>query len=497
MRRRQTKPSTPKLSEAARHLNIPKGIVTTAWPSVRDRCRTFGIGFDAWQHGIGQVALGKRRDGLYAASVGGVVMSIPRQTGKTYLIGWLVFALCTLQPGITVIWTAHHSRTSDETFDKMRTMALRPRVARYIDGKPRTANGQQVVKFNNGSRILFGAREHGFGRGFDEVDVLILDEAQKLTESAMSDMVPATNAAANGLVFLMGTPPRPGKDPSEVFTARRDDGLNGDPDTFFVEFSADDGSKIVDWEQLAKANPSFPHRTSKTAILRMQKLLGSDDNFRREAYGIWDSTNAEQTLIDRATWDALKGSPPEPGGPVAYAVKFSPDNGRVALTVAATCDDGATFVEVVDFASTSVGIGPGAKWLAERWRESDAITIDGQSHAGLLVEELLKRGVPAHHIVRPTADEFTTSVARFVEMVGNGVIRHSGQPGFAQDVCGVGKRSIGTRGGWGFRSVRPDAHDVTVESAALAISGLDERLTDTNTDDDALEREQEWKATVM
>ena len=34
-----------------------------------------------------------------------------------------------------------------------------------------------------------------------------LDEAQILTEKAMEDMVPATNAAPNGLVLMMGTPP--------------------------------------------------------------------------------------------------------------------------------------------------------------------------------------------------------------------------------------------------------------------------------------------------
>lgn len=497
MSRRPTKSSTPKLSEAARHLNVPSGIVTTAWPSVRDRCKAFGIAFDPWQDGLGRIALSKRADGKYAASIGGVVLSIPRQTGKTYLIGWLAFALCTLIPNLTIIWTAHHSRTSDETFEKMRSMAMRPRVRRYIDGKPRVANGQQVIKFTNESRILFGAREHGFGRGFDMVDVLILDEAQKLTENAMSDMVPATNAAPNGLVFLMGTPPRPGKDAGEVFTSRRADAIDGDPDTAYAEFSADHEAEIIDWQQVAKANPSFPHRTNKTAVLRMKKLIGSDADFRREAYGIWDVVKGDSALIERADWDELKGSPPPPDAPVAYGVKFSPDNGRVALTVASTCEDGATFVEVVDFASTAVGIGPGARWLAERARECDAITIDGQSHAGLLVEELIKAGVPTRRIVRPSADEFTTSCARFMEMFGNKALRHGGQPGFADDACGVAKRPIGTRGGWGFRSIHPDANDVTVESAALAISGLKQRETNTTSDGTKPPRKTTRRATVM
>ena len=53
--------STPKLSEVARHIVIPHGIVTTAWPRVVAQCAEMGVTFDLWQHGIGSIALGKDR----------------------------------------------------------------------------------------------------------------------------------------------------------------------------------------------------------------------------------------------------------------------------------------------------------------------------------------------------------------------------------------------------------------------------------------------------
>ena len=122
-------------------------------------------------------------------------------------------------------------------------MAEKPSVKPYIaHNGVRRANGEQSITFANGSRILFGARESGFGRGFAKVDVLIFDEAQILSEKAMEDMVPATNAAPNGLVFLIGTPPRP-TDPGEVFTMRREAALSGDDsDVMYVEFSADESA---------------------------------------------------------------------------------------------------------------------------------------------------------------------------------------------------------------------------------------------------------------
>jgi hypothetical protein len=71
--------------------------------------------------------------------------------------------------------------------------------------------------------IMFGARSMGFGRGFDEIDVEVYDEAQILDTKALEDMVAATNQARHehgALLFFMGTPPRP-SDPSGAFTERR------------------------------------------------------------------------------------------------------------------------------------------------------------------------------------------------------------------------------------------------------------------------------------
>lgn len=38
-----------KLSEAARHVCRPSGIVSTGFPAVRDRSKAMGMPFDAWQ----------------------------------------------------------------------------------------------------------------------------------------------------------------------------------------------------------------------------------------------------------------------------------------------------------------------------------------------------------------------------------------------------------------------------------------------------------------
>ncbi len=213
---------------------------------------------------------------------------------------------------LKVLWTAHRTRTSDETFKFMCALVRRKAISRFVDGEPRRANGQQEIVFVNGSRIMFGVRENGFGRGFDSVDIEVFDEAQILTERALDDMIPATNAARNPLIAYMGTSPKP-SDPSEVFSMRRDEALKGDSaDMLYVEFSADKDADLNDRRQWAVANPSYPHRTGEAAILRMKKNLG-DDSFRREGLGIWDETTVSSAINpklwvrgNRGRWEAKR-----------------------------------------------------------------------------------------------------------------------------------------------------------------------------------------------
>ena len=69
----------------------PDGISGTQWPSIRDTCNAIGWTFDRWQDGLGRLITALDGTGLYAAETS--VISIPRQVGKTYLIGCIVFAL--------------------------------------------------------------------------------------------------------------------------------------------------------------------------------------------------------------------------------------------------------------------------------------------------------------------------------------------------------------------------------------------------------------------
>lgn len=266
-------------------------------------CLKLGIRFDPWQRDLNRALLAKTRAGLYAADT--ALLSIPRQVGKTFDVGAVVFADCIIHPGSTTVWTAHRFKVSRESFSEMRAWAKSSRLKAHIDYDDITTGaGNECIPFRNGSRIVFAARERGAVRGFTKVRRLVLDEGQILTEQAMADLVPTMNQAENPQVVLMCTPPKP-SDPSEVAARLRSEALDGDSDgVLYVELSAPRDCDSDDRAAWRKANPSYPRRTPAKAILRMRKLLSPED-FRREALGIWDDeTGPAWQVIGEDMWSA-------------------------------------------------------------------------------------------------------------------------------------------------------------------------------------------------
>ena len=98
----------------------------------------------------------------------------------------MVFSMCCLHPHTSVVWSCHSSRNLQEVIRSFDEMSLD--MALFVKKLSRIRD-EEALTFHNGSSISFGCRERGFGRGCSP-NVLVLDEADKMSKRAKEDMIP-------------------------------------------------------------------------------------------------------------------------------------------------------------------------------------------------------------------------------------------------------------------------------------------------------------------
>lgn len=470
----QLQPQTRSgLLPEARHLILPAGIRSSGFPSVRETCRSIGIQFDRWQQDLNKCLLAKDAQGLYAADT--AVLSIARQVGKTYDIGAVAFALCIAIPGLTVVWTAHRFKVARESFNEMRAWAKSPLLVPHIDFDDITTGaGNECIPFRNGSRIVFAARERGAIRGFTKVGMLVLDEAQILTEAALSDLVPTTNQAPNPLIILMGTPPK-STDPGEVFIRLRAEALAGESDdVLYVELSADPNADPDDRRQWRKANLSYPTRTPARAMLRLRKLLSRED-FLREGLGIWPDDAAKQwQVLAKDEWRAADRGPTQPGArpravmgsQLALGVWVSPDRRRAAIGAAGDRMDvaGGRLVELTHD-DAGYDVRPDTSWVVPRVRE----LCERNRPLVVVTNDRVLADQAPELLYLAQGPDLSSSAGMLYDGIRDDSVRHLGQPDLTSAVAGAAKRTSGR--GWVWESAA--GVDVCpVGAVSLALWGL-------------------------
>lgn len=456
----QTPSNRKRLSEVTKHLVKPEGITGTGWFRVRDTCRDkLGVEFDGWQDGAGQLLLAKRADGHLAHTIGGFGMSICRQTGKTFFLAGAIFGLCIDNPGLLVIWSAHHSKTHMETFLAMQGFAQRTKIAPFIK-QVFTGSGDEAIVFINGARILFGARERGFGRGIPGVDVLVSDEGQIMSIRAMQNMLATLNTSKFGLHIYAGTPPYP-EDNSEVWLHMRDEALSGEStDMVWIELGADDDADLDDEKQWRKANPSIPHRTPVHAMKRLRKRIGSDIGFRHEALGIYDLN--EGSVFDLARWASLADTLVAPPDEVALMIDISPDRRWSSIAVAGDVDEERTLVMVYSIKGTT-DIVPKVQELLEEQNIVE-VSIFGGGTARILEPALTEAGIEYQKL---TGTEMSAAYGHLQEAIKAGTVCHVDQPELNFAVANTKTRYLQTGETEAFDR---RGHNIDI-SSAVAVAG--------------------------
>lgn len=130
-----------------------------------------------------------------------LLLACARQVGKTYTTGALALKTAFLQAPAMVLLLAPTQRQSGELF-RDKVLKMYRRMGRPVGTVRETAT---EVEFENGSRILALPENEVGVVGYSSVDLLVIDEAARVSDGLYLSVRPML-AASRGRIVLLSSP---------------------------------------------------------------------------------------------------------------------------------------------------------------------------------------------------------------------------------------------------------------------------------------------------
>lgn len=419
-----------------------------------------------WQEKQIEYILAENEDGLWVHTKYG--LSVPRRNGKNEVI--VMREMFGLMRGEKMCHTAHRTTTSHSAFLRIYDLLKKAGYEEHSRKKKEMPEksfyaskqyGLEHIEVAGLGQIDFRTRTNngGLGEGFD---LLVIDEAQEYTEKQESSLIYTVSDSENPQTIFCGTPPT-AISSGNVFPSIRDQVLSGNGvDTGWAEWSVEKQiDDIRDVEYWYETNPSMG------VILTERKVRAEirDDiiDFNIQRLGLW-LRYSQKSEISEAEWMSLVAVDPELEKDRYIGVKYGRDGANVSMSIASRTKDGKVFVETIDCVSVRAGNG----WMFDYFRNPSVckVAVDGASGQKLLEKQMGDAGLKKP--ILPKVDEIITANSMFEQGLYSQKICHSGQPSLAQSVANCEKRMIGTRGGFGYKSINEHVDVSIMDSMILA-----------------------------
>lgn len=283
-----------------------------------------------------------------------VVVQVPRQNGKTFLLRVLSLFWQYVEKWPEILGT-HTSQTyAKEEMLNATAMAreieeLNEQIDKVLEG-----NNNIYALTTSGSRYRAAAANSRAGRG-KSLDRVIIDELQKHTDwNTYNAAIPAMVARPYAQAVMVATG---GEDKSIVLNSLRATAIeyiefgSGDDTLGLFEWSAAEYADITDPEVWATANPQLGHRLSlrkfKSRALMATTGPVEEANFRTEY--LCTQVRSMNAAVDPAKWENshVPGDLRDYKDRLTMAIDVSINRLHATLMMAAVQEDGKVRVEFI------------------------------------------------------------------------------------------------------------------------------------------------------
>lgn len=407
-------------------------------------------------------------DGIRLWTHRDVCIIVPRQNGKTEIALWrILFGLFVL--GETIIYSAQRWATAEDVYDRLiDIIKSAPELVAQLaprTGLPRGYSKDKdrgEIELANGGTLRVGLRSADMGVGLTKIDLVIFDEAYKLTPAQKTGLTGAQLAAMNPQTIYLSTPPvytDPKYVHCHVLASMRRLGRDESPDLFFAEWMAPrpaaTGEPEADARALAKArdhpdaarlgNPSHGviHRqrdmdSERRAANTPDELALYDADFL--GWGIYppDESNREP-VIPLAAWQAMEDRAPDLVGERVIAIHRSRDGRRWAIAGGSRTSAGKVHLEVGYLRNVKLpDVALFLVILIELW-DPAAIIVDGRGPANVLVARMHDLGFD---LIEASTPQMAKACQGFVDAALAAELSHTGQPILEEALKVVEKRVL-------------------------------------------------------
>ena len=414
-----------------------------------------------WQQQVLDTALEVDDDGKFVYRQ--VILTVPRQSGKTTLLLVLLLLRAISEPRQNIRYTAQNGTDARKKFIDDWLPELTPSKFGALF-RVRLTNGHEALLFRNGSQFTLLATTLKSGHG-GTIDLGILDEAFAHPDARLEQALgPAMITRPQPQLWIVSTAGTFEQSPylwDKVEKGRQivEAGINSN--VAYFEWSADEGADPGDEATWWTCMPALG-RTIPLEAVRADFESMSLSEFRRAFLNQW-VTQANDPVIPLDIWNELTDEASQPLDPVAFSYDITPDRSKAAIAVGGKRDDGKFHVEVVDERRGTGWVVPRLIELYQSQQPS-AIVCDPAGPAGSLLPDLERAGIP---VVVINAKEHAQACGMLYDAAMQGTVHHLGDPTLTAALDGAVKRPLGDAWAWSRKTSSVDIAPLVAVTLAL------------------------------